>query len=299
MAEVDSSLKDADIDIGALFGSLRRHWLLIVGGALLMAAAAWIICLLLTPDYRAETRIVIEPRESVYTRPNGDNPAERPLLDPEGVKSQIEILMSGDLLKRVSDKLNLTKDEAFTTTEVKPYSRILMLLGMLPDPANLSPEERVQLRLRKNLQVYNVTGSRVIVVQYRSADPQMAATVANTIAEEYISLQSAAKLQSNDDATNWLAPEIEDLRTRVRDAEKKVADYRASRGLLTGQTNNTIASQQLSEVSTELTRVRTDRATAEARAASVRKALAAGTPVDTLPEVVAAGMMQRLAERRI
>ncbi|MFK3664914.1 GumC family protein [Ochrobactrum teleogrylli] len=299
MAEVDSSLKDADIDIGALFGSLRRNWLLIVGGALLMAALAWIICLLLTPDYRAETRIIIETRESVFTRPNGDNPAERPVLDPEGVKSQIEILTSNDLMRRVSDKLDLPKNEAFTSIEVRPYTRILILLGMIADPEKLSPDERVLQRLRKHLQVYNITGSRVIAVQYTSANPQLAAQIANTVAEEYIALQSAAKLQSNDDATNWLAPEIEDLRTRVRDAEKKVADYRASRGLLTGQTNNTIASQQLSEVSTDLTRVRSDRATAEARAASVRKALSAGTPVDTLPEVVASGMMQRLAERRI
>ncbi|KAB2703140.1 hypothetical protein F9K88_22580, partial [Brucella intermedia] len=45
----------------------------------------------------------------------------------------------------------------------------------------------------------------------------------------------AAKLESNDDATGWLAPEIDDLRNRVRDAERKVADYRASRGLLIGQ----------------------------------------------------------------
>ncbi|NKC22301.1 hypothetical protein HED50_08030 [Ochrobactrum oryzae] len=45
MAEVDPLSRDADIDIGALFSSLRRHWLFIVVGALIMAAAAWAICL--------------------------------------------------------------------------------------------------------------------------------------------------------------------------------------------------------------------------------------------------------------
>jgi uncharacterized protein involved in exopolysaccharide biosynthesis len=71
MTEVDSLSKDADIDIGALFASLRRNWLLIISGAAIMAVLAWIICLLITPDYRAETRILIESRESVFTRPNG------------------------------------------------------------------------------------------------------------------------------------------------------------------------------------------------------------------------------------
>ena len=299
MSEVDPLSKDADIDIGALFSSLRRNWLFILGGAALMAVVAWGICLLLTPDYRAETRILIEARESIYTRPNGETAAERPLLDPEGIKSQVEVFTSGDLLKKVSDKLNLTGNEGFTTTEVKPWTRALILLGMRTDPASLTPEERVLQRLRKNLQVFNVTGSRVIVVQYHSASPRTAASIANAIADEYVALQSAAKLASNDDAASWLAPEIEDLRTRVREAETKVANYRASKGLLTGQSNSTIAAQQLSEVSTELTRIRAERVAAEAKTESIRKTLAAGKPVDTLPDVIASGMMQRLAERRI
>jgi len=299
MSQVDSLSKDADIDIGALFASLRRNWLLIVGGAFIFAVLVWVICLFITPDYRAETRILIESRESVFTRPNGEATNERPLMDPEGVKSQVEVLTSGDLLKQVSDKLKLTDNAAFISTNIKPWTRVLILLGMRNDPASFTPEERVLQKLRQNLQVFNVTGSRVIVVQYTSSNARETADIANAVADAYIALQGAAKLQSNDDATGWLAPEIEDLRGKVRDSEKKVADYRAAQGLLTGQTNSTIAVQQLSEVTTELTRLRADRAASEARAESVRQALASGIAVDTLPAVVASGMMQRLAERRI
>ncbi len=60
---------------------------------------------------------------------------------------------SGDLLKKVSDELKLTSNEAFTTTEVKPWTRVLILLGMRTDPARLTPEERVLQKLRKNMQV--------------------------------------------------------------------------------------------------------------------------------------------------
>lgn len=299
MSEFDSQSKDADIDIGALFMSLRRNWLLILGGAVIMAALAWAFCLLITPDYRAETRILIESRESVFTRPNGEATAERPIMDAEGVKSQVEVMTSGDLLKRVSDKLKLTDNPAFTSTNIKPWARLLILVGMRNNPENLTPEELVLQKLRQNLQVFNVTGSRVILVQYTSPNAQEAAEISNAVADSYIALQEAAKLQSNDDATGWLAPEIEDLRGKVRESEKKVADYRAAQGLLTGQANNTIAAQQLSEVTSELSRVRAGRAATEARAESVRQALSAGISVDTLPDVVASSMMQRLAERRI
>jgi polysaccharide biosynthesis transport protein len=299
MSEVDRLSKDAEIDIGALFSSLRRDWLLIVSGALIMAVLAWAICLFLTPDYRAETRILIESREAVFTRPNGEATTEQAFMDPEGVKSQVEVLTSGDLLKRVSDKLDLTDNEAFISTNIKPWTRVLILLGMRNNPASLTPEERVQQKLRQNLQVFNVASSRVIVIQYTSANPQEAADIANVVADAYIALQGAAKLQANDDVAGWLSSEIKDLRRKVRESEKKVADYRGANGLLAGQTSSTIATQRLSEVSTELTRLRSSRAMSETKAESIRRALATGVPVDTLPDVVASGMMQRLSERRI
>ncbi|MBV2142798.1 chain-length determining protein [Falsochrobactrum sp. TDYN1] len=299
MSRTDDLSKDADIDIGALFEGLRRSWLLILGGAALMAVLAWVFCLLLTPDYRAETRILIEVGESIYTRPDGETAAERPFLDPEGVKSQVEVVASADLLKQVSDRLRLTEKEGFVSANTKPWAHILILLGMRTNPADLSEEERVLQKLRKNLEVFNIAGSRVIVIQYMSSDAREAADIANTVADAYIALQRAAKLQSTDDATGWLAPEIEDLRNKVRNSERKVANYRAAHGLLTGQANSTIASQQLSEVSSELTRIRSERASAEAKATSVRTALEAGIAVDTLPDVIASPMMQRLAERRV
>ncbi|WP_273725308.1 GumC family protein [Brucella gallinifaecis] len=299
MSEVDSQSKDVDIDIGALFISLRRHWLLVLGGAAVLAVLAWLFCLLITPDYRAEARIFIESRESVFTRPNGEATIERPLVDPEGIKSQVEIMTSGDLLKQVSDKLKLTDNPTFTSTIIKPWVRLLILVGLRNNPEDLTPEELVLQKLRQNLKVFNGTDSGVIVVQYTSPNAGEAADIANAVADGYIALQEAAKLQSNDDATGWLAPEIEDLREKVRDSEKKVADYRSSQGLLTGQANSTIAAQQLSEITSELSRVRASRAATEARAESVRHALSAGIAFDTLPDVVASGMMQRLSEHRI
>lgn len=299
MSRLDAVSKDADIDIGALFKSLRRNWLLVVGGAVLMAMLAWVVCLFVTPDYRAESRILIEQSESVYTRPNGDTTAERSLLDAEGIKSQVEIMKSTDLLKRVSARLNLVEKTGFLSDHSGSLSRFLVLLGLQNDPSSAPKEERVIEKLRSNLDIYNIKDSRVIVVQYTSSNGEQAATIANAVADAYVALQQAAKLESTDDATGWLAPEIEDLRNKLRESEKKVADYRAAHELMTGQANITIVSQQLFELTTELSRIRSERATADARAASIRDGLKAGHAIDTLPAVVASPMMQRLAERRV
>ena len=134
-------------------------------------------------------------------------------------------------------------------------------------------DERVLKKMREKLNVYRVEKSRVIVIEFSSQNPRLAADIPNAIADAYIAVQGSAKLESNTAATDWLAPEIADLSKRVKEAEAKVAAYRAQSDLLVGQNNSVLATQQLSELSSELSRVRANRASAEATAESVRKVL--------------------------
>ena len=53
---------------GRLFGSLARSWLRILSVALLVTGAAFAFAWLATPHYKAETQLLIETRESVFTR---------------------------------------------------------------------------------------------------------------------------------------------------------------------------------------------------------------------------------------
>jgi polysaccharide biosynthesis transport protein len=288
---------DVDIDLGALFASLRRHALFIVLGALTLAALALLFCMLATPEYRAESRILIETGGSVFTRPNAETAADRPAIDQETVKSQVEVINSSDLLKKVGNRMTLAETDEFGRPKL--LSRILIGLGLKEGLTQISREDYMLREMREHLQVYNVPDSRVIVVQFSSEDPDLAAKVSNAIADEYIALQRAAKLQSTDDATAWLEPEIADLTKRVKDAETKVANYRASADLLAGQGDTPIATQQLSDISAELSRVRANRAASEAKAESIRNALSTGAPLDTLPDIVSSGLMQRLRERQI
>src|SRR6185312_14776500 len=68
--------------------------------------------------------------------------------------------------------------------------------------------------------------------------------------------------------------------------------------LLIGQNNSILATQQLAELSSELSRVRASRAAAEATAESVRKALEKGGSLDALPQVLSSPLVQRLRERQ-
>ncbi|APH71836.1 GumC family protein [Aquibium oceanicum] len=290
---------DLDIDIGALTASLARDWLRIVLVVLAVTAVAFILASTAQKHYKAETRLLIEERESVFTRPDA-NGSNSPVLDDQGVTSQVEVISSSDLLKQVASDLGLARLEEFEASgEVSMLGRLLIIAGLRNDPVELPPEERVLKNFREKLTVYRVEGSRVIVVQFSSVDPELAAKVPNAIADAYLALQRKAKAQSDTDATEWLEPEIADLRDKVKEAEGRVADFRGGSDLLMGSNNSALATQQLSELSSELSRVKANRASAEATASAVRNALAAGASIDALPEVLSSPLIQRLRESQV
>ena len=300
MSGAQSTAADLDVDLRQLFASLARNWPRIVVVALVVAGLALVAAWLATPYYKAQTRILIESRESVFTRPDTGAEADRPILDEEGVQSQVEVISSTDILRQVAQKLNLARLPEFDETlDMSLGIRLMVITGLKSDPNEVPVDERVLKKMREKLNVYRVDKSRVIVIEFSSRDPKLAAEIPNTIADTYIAVQGHAKLESNSAATDWLAPEIADLSKRVKDAEAKVAAYRAQSDLLLGQNNSVLATQQLSELSSELSRVRASRASAEATAESVRKALAQGGSLESLPEVMSSNLIQRLRERQV
>jgi exopolysaccharide transport family protein len=288
--------RDVDVDLGRLFASLARDWKRIVAVAIAVTIAAFLLASFLTPKYKAETRILIETRESEITRIDSGNQGSAPILDGEGVASQVEVIGSTDILRKVARDLNLASREEFNP-EPSMIGRALILVGVMADPSAVSPEERTLMAFRDRLNVYRVENSRVIVIEFSSADQKLAADVPNAMADAYLQVQQQAKLQSNTDATGWLEPEIADLREKVKQAEARVADFRGKSDLLIGQNNSVLATQQLSELSSELSRVRAARSAAEANAAQIRAALNAGASLDTMPEVLQSSLIQTLRER--
>jgi uncharacterized protein involved in exopolysaccharide biosynthesis/Mrp family chromosome partitioning ATPase len=304
MTGVRQTEPDVDIDIASLFVSLWRNKGKILAGSLVAAGLAYAVTFAVTPKYSSSARVFIQTRESEFTRTNRDRSNIDPVLDQQGIKSQVEIMTTSEVLRKVAFGgeygNNLEKLAEFDPAQnMSAIQSAMVLLSLANDPQTADQQERVLAEMRKKLKVYSVEDSRIIVVEFSSADKKLAAKIPNDITSAYLQLQGAAKSQSNSEATQWLEPEIEALRVKVREAEAKVAAYRSQSDILIGGNNSVLATQQLSELSTELSRVRANRANSEAKAASVRAVLEDGTSIDALPDVVSSGLIQRLRERQV
>jgi exopolysaccharide transport family protein len=287
--------QDVDIDLAQLVRGVWARRLKVVAITLLGAGVAFAGAKMISPKYRSETRILIEPRAPAFATAQATDANAGQLLDELNISSQVQLLQSADLIKQVisSQKLyDLPEFDAAANSSA--LGDILIALHLKKSPLANPPEERVIDAFVERLQVYQVPGSRVIGITFTSKDPALAATIPNAMAAAYLAKQSGAKLDSNSEATRWLEPEIENLRTKVSDAEQKVAEYRAAHGLLPTNGGGNFQTQQLNDISAELTRVRGERANAEARAQSVRNALSSGEASDTLQDIMSSQSIQRL-----
>ncbi|MBO6719462.1 MAG: exopolysaccharide transport family protein [Rhizobiaceae bacterium] len=298
MPPIQNNANDVDVDLGRLFSSIARDWRRILVVALVITGLAFAFTSVVTPKYMGETRILIETRESEFTRIDSNADRSAPILDGEGVASQVEVISSIDIITKVARDFDLASLDEFDA-QPSMLSGLLSMVGLAVDPRNLAPEERVLKAFREKLDVYRVENSRVIVIEFSSEDPKLAAAIPNAMAEAYIGVQRAAKLESNADATEWLEPEIAELRQKVKEAEQRVAEFRGKSDLFIGENNSVLATQQLSQLSTELSRVRANRSAAEAKINTMRAALDSGASLDSVPDVLASTLIQRLRESEL
>ncbi len=296
--------RDVDIDLAVLASAVWNKKIRIGILATGCALVALLVCNVISPKYQSETRVLIEAGESVFTQPASGaqisaNPTDS-VVNPEAVASQVEILKSTDLLRKIATDLNLASLEEFDeAANMNLFSRVLVAFGLIDNPLDVAPDLRVLKAFIEKLEVFPVENSRVVVVRFSSEDPKLAETVPNALAKAYLALQRDNKQSVDSGAADFLQPEINALRERVKAAEARVADFKASADILDGQNQSTLATQQLGELSSELSRVRANRGSAEATAAAMRAALAAGASLDTLPSVQSSALIDRLREKRI
>jgi succinoglycan biosynthesis transport protein ExoP len=269
----------------------------ILAFTLMSAAAAFVVVNAITPRYRSESRLLLEVRENVFMRAEADkNGNDRVTIDPEAVTSQTQVVLSRDLAHEVIKKEKLDQNPEFDSSG--SIARMLLgLVGIGRDPSTMSQDERTLDAYYDRLNVYAIDKSRVIAVDFNSADPELAARVANTVAETYLNLQQSAKQDQTRAAGNWLAVEIDKMRSKVADAEAKVEEYRVKSNLFVGSNNTSLPNQQLTEVNSQIAAARGQKADLEARARQLRDQVRSGKPVES-SDIANSDSMRRLVEQR-
>jgi len=292
---------DVDFDIPALGAALWRNKGKILRPTILIALATLAVVMMIPPKYLSESRVLVVGRDNIYLRPDADKDVlDRGVVDPEAVTSQVQLILSRDLASEVIDKLKLGERREFDPAlgGISLVKRVLGIFGFIKNPMSMTPQERMLEAYYDRLSVYAVDKSRVIVIDFLSENPELAARVANAVADAYLERQQAAKQEQARSAGQWLAGEIDSMRNKVADAEAKVEAFRAKSNLLVGPNNTTLSAQQLGDINAQLAAARTQKADAQAKANLIRSMLQSGEPIES-SDILNSELIRRLSEQRV
>ena len=219
-----STQPDADIDLGRLVKAVWDKKAIVAGLTAGAAVLAFVVTGLIDPLYKAETRVLIETREPVYSSDQNQTNSDT-TFDDRAVTSQVEILRSTDLVKQVARTLDLSSREEFDpAANPSAISDILVMLGLKKNPLDVPAEERILKEFYKKLDVYAVPESRVIGIEFSSQDEALAAQVPNALVDAYLEAfanlyTEAAQLiraHPGEDASASLLPGIEEGLTGMK-----------------------------------------------------------------------------------
>lgn len=288
------------LDLPALWAAIKARKAWIIGPTLAALGLSFVAVNVIPPRYTGEARLLLENRDSFYTRPGQNQDSSGPQFDSEGVQSQVQVIMSRDLAREAIKRIGLVGNSEFDSGAgaLGALKKVGVLLGIGAHPADRSPEERVLEKYYDRLLVYPVGRSRIVAVEFTSEDPALAAKGANIIAATYLEMQEAAKQDTARSASSWLSTTIEPLRKKLAESEAKVEEFRSRNGLLVGANNTTITAQQLADLSTQLSNARTQQAEAQAKAGIIRDAMKNGRTFE-IPDIANNELVRRLIEQRV
>ena len=288
-----------ELDLAELRDRLASHKRWLIGPALLCFVLSAIVVNVIPPRYTAETKVLVESQESYFTRIGSADTQQQPLPDDEAVQSQVQLVTSRDVARDAIKQLSLQGNPEFDplANGVGPVTRMLVMLGLARDPLRVSPEERILTTYFDRLSVFPVTKSRVLTIEFESQNPDLAAKAANTIAGLYIGVQSAAKREAAHAAAESLRTTVANLRAKSADAEAQAQAFRTQSGLTLGTNNATLSSQQLTDLSTQLSQARSAEADAQAKSKLIRDMVKSGRAAD-VNDVASDDLIKRLSEQR-
>lgn len=267
-----SSSASGSSDFRAILRFIQRRLVLIAAITLGVALVAGVFAFVAQPRYIGHSIIMLGINKKNVAETDPSLSTDTPVT-PEIVRSELDVIRSRAVVDMVIDKLGLMKDPEFAP-KAKGDEKTL---------ANATEET-----ILKRLKVDNDGRSFGIHIYFTSKDPNKAALITNTFAEQYLAHQQAVKTKLTEDAAAWLESRMNGLKDRVTQSEQAAAQFRANNNLITvGQgaadDRQTLASQQLGALTAELVTAKANTYQAEARLRAAQGAGAGASEIQNSP----------------
>jgi succinoglycan biosynthesis transport protein ExoP len=256
-------LADRDLDLRYYAGLVWRHRAFLGACSLVGLLLGLVVALVQTPEYKAGVLLQIEPPPPPFAS------VSDALLVGSGsywqntdfYNTQFKVLRSKGLGEKVVARLKLTDREPFRSSA---------------DGATL---------FMSHVGVEPVPESRLVLVTVTHRDPREAALWANTLADVYKEQALTTRIESAQQAMNWLQERLGATQKGMRDAQEKLFQSYRSQDLFVPEGSVSAVTTSISKLNEDFVQAQARRIAIEAALKQAREMQARGEELDSLPQV--------------
>lgn len=320
-----------------LWGAVRKRLWLIIALTLLVTTMVAVYMARKPDFYLAQARVQVDLEQSpaIGSGKGSSIILTGPGPDPAYFNTQLLILNSPELLRRVVRTLDLEHDRDFRDPpQLRDFSTWQSLRRMFgfgsminaqPEsvPLPLSPKvapaavgedlaeaERLQAYVQAILRNFDVapvrdkrlgiSDSRLIDISYIHADPQVAARIVNSVADAFVQQNLEHKTQTNTTESEFLLKRIAELQTQIREGEERLISYTKNNDVLPIDTGSNPVVERLNTLNRQLLEAENDRKLAEAAYQAATGPGAAVAEIETSSKITEAAnaKINELRQRR-
>ena len=228
---------------------------------LVLAVAASV---LLPKKYTGESAVVVDERGIDPLPQEGAMLVE---MAATFVATQVDVIESHNVALKVVDRMKLVMDPEV----IEKFNAKTGGVGSIRD---WEAEE-----LLKSLSVKPARDSNVIFLQFTAKTPQVAADIANSFADNYITTSLELKVDPARRQAGWFDQQANDLRSALATAQQKLSSYQGQHGVIGNDDNNNrldAETTRLTEISNHMVAAQAAMYDAETRQKQMNDALTKG-----------------------
>ncbi len=253
---------------------LRRHKWKIVSFVLVCVCSTVLISSRLTPIYEATASVDID-RQMPAAVIGQDAARMAPNDADQFLATQIKIIQSDSVLRPVARRFKIPVEDA----------------GLLERGLPTARAQNAPVVLKK-LKVTRPANTYLLLLSYRSPDPDLAANVANAVAQSYIEHTYNIRFRAAAGLSAFMEKQLEELKAKMERSSAALAQFERDLSVINPEEKTSILSARLLQLNTEFTNAQGDRVRKQAAFDSVRTGSLEAAQASTQGE-----QLRRLADR--
>ncbi|MGO9967880.1 MAG: GumC family protein [Bryobacteraceae bacterium] len=244
---------EAAVPLSQYLWILKRHRWRILAAIAISAIATAVISLRLTPIYESTATIDIDRR--IPTAVLGQEAVQSATNDADQfLATQVKLIQSDSVLRPVAEKYHLRELER----------------GEVPGGPQRKAAAAAAPVVLKKLDVVRPSNTYLLLISYRSADPQLAADVANSIAQSYLAHTYNIRYKAASGLSDFMEKQLEELRAKMERSSAALVQFERELDVINPEEKTNIISARLLQLNTEYTSAQADRVKKEAAYDSVK-----------------------------